>query len=69
MDSKSWYMSKTLWGAVIGLIGAVSPKILASLGGDSAVDNVVNVAGNIAAVVGAGLAIYGRFKASTTLTK
>jgi hypothetical protein len=69
MDSKSWYLSKTLWGAVIGLVGVFAPKILAALGGESAIDNAMNIAGSVAAAVGGLLAIYGRFKATTTLTK
>jgi hypothetical protein len=69
MDSKPWYTSKTVWGAVIGLGGAFCPKVIAALGGtDMAADQIVNLTSAIATAIGAGLAIYGRLKANGGLT-
>lgn len=69
MDSKPWYMSKTVWGAVIGLAGAFCPKVIAALGGtDAAADQIVTLTSAIASAVGAALAIYGRIKANGGLT-
>jgi len=67
MESKPWYLSRTIWGAAVALLGVVFPKAVAALGGDAATDNVLTIVGNVVALAGSVLAIYGRVKASTTI--
>jgi ABC-type Fe2+-enterobactin transport system substrate-binding protein len=69
MESKPWYLSKTVWGAIAGVVGVVFPKVISALGGtDAAADQVVTIVGAAVTVVGSLVAIYGRIKATTTLT-
>jgi hypothetical protein len=67
MERKPWYLSRTIWGAAVALLGVIFPRAVAALGGDAATDNVLVIAGSIAALAGSILAIYGRVKASTTI--
>lgn len=71
MEGKSWYLSRTVWGVVIGLAGLVSPKVVGWLGvtPESAVDTVVVIASAVADIVGVVLVIIGRVKAQGPLTK
>jgi uncharacterized membrane protein len=69
MESKAWYLSKTVWCAVIAVAGLVFPKIITALGGtDAATDQVLSIVGAIVILVGDVGVIYGRLKATTTLT-
>lgn len=65
-DSKSWYRSKTIWGAAITLAAAVAGllgvKIDAATGADLAAAIPDAVAG-----VGAVIAIIGRLDAKSTI--
>lgn len=72
MNEKSWYLSKTLWGVVIMVLGQLLAvfKIDLGLTGESQtqfVDILVNAIIAVAQVVGALLAIIGRFTAKTKL--
>lgn len=66
MEQKSWYLSKTIWGAVLAVAGLAFPKIAEAIGGT---DVLIEVAGAVATVVGSILAVYGRYKATTTVGK
>ncbi|MBS0233732.1 MAG: TIGR02594 family protein [Proteobacteria bacterium] len=74
-SAKWWAQSKTLWGTMITAAATVLPLLAPALGvslpadliqtfGDQAMTAIQAVAG----AVGTGLAIYGRFKASTVLS-
>ena len=65
MDSKHWYLSKTMWAAidtlVVGLLGA--------FGIDISGDEVTSIINSILVIVGALIVIIGRVTAKTKLTK
>jgi len=67
MESKPWYLSRTIWGAAVALLGMVFPRGVAALGGDAATDNVLTIVGNVVTLAGSLLAIYGRVKAMTKI--
>jgi hypothetical protein len=67
VDGKPWYLSKTIWGAVVAALSiglglwrhlTMSPQDQASL-----VDVIVGIAGSMGSVV----AIYGRVTATTSI--
>jgi hypothetical protein len=69
VENKPWYLSKTIWGAVVAFLGVVMPKLASALGaspGDQA-DTLVNIASGVVGLVGTTLAIYGRYKATATI--
>lgn len=57
MDSKKWWQSKAIWGAIIALVGAVGD--MCTKGGPTPE--------NLMALAGALIAIYGRVVATTTI--
>lgn len=72
MDTKKWWLSKGLWGGIVGLIAMVlmvfkvvdiSVEEQATL-----VDSIVAIVTMISGLVGIILAIYGRLTAKKTLT-
>jgi hypothetical protein len=70
MESKPWYLSKTIWGAVVGVASgglALAGHGLSSDAQAWLTDEVVQVIEAGAAVVGGLLAIYGRVKAETKI--
>jgi hypothetical protein len=69
VEQKPWYLSKTIIGIVVALLGAVTPRVAASLGTDPAsqVAAVVDIVSGMASLVGTVLAIYGRYKATTSI--
>ena len=69
MESKPWYLSKTIWGAVIAFLGMACPKAVAALGGDNATDMVLSIIGGIVTSAGSVLAVYGRYRAQTGIGK
>ncbi len=63
--AKPWYLSRTIWGAVLAAAASQFPRFIAALGGvDAGSDQVVQIASSIATLAGASVAIYGRFKAT-----
>ncbi len=69
-ETKKWYLSKGVWGAVLTLAG----PLLASLGlelDDSTrsyvIEEAVALAGGVTTVVGGILALWGRLSASTPI--
>lgn len=64
MPSKNILMSKTFWGAALALVAVLFPGVFVTLGlGDSAM-----LADKIVGGLGAVLAIYGRFAATSTVS-
>jgi hypothetical protein len=65
-ETKQWYRSKTVWGALIAILAALLPSMGMELD-DSAqgqlADNLVSLAGAIGGLV----AIYGRLTAERRL--
>jgi predicted benzoate:H+ symporter BenE len=71
MEGKSWYLSRTVWGAAAVVLGLVSPTVLHWFGAtpDEASVVLVALASAVADVVGLVLVIIGRAKAQGPLTK
>ena len=69
-STKTWYLSKTLWGlAVADAAMLLQWRFGVKIGDQGAVtDEAVNAASAVAQAAGALLAAYGRIKANTTLT-
>ena len=67
--SKHWYESRTVWGTLIALVGAVAPTLIQQIGADQTTDDAARIAGGLAAVIGGIVAIYGRYRASKSLTR
>jgi hypothetical protein len=61
MDTKPWYLSVTVWGAI--LTGAST--LMTVFHHPFNVDGLDN---EIVTLIGSGMAIFGRFKAKTQLT-
>lgn len=63
MEFKSWYTSKTIWGAIIAgaasLLNAYTSVSISS----AEVESLSQLAVDLVGIVGSGLAIYGRIKA------
>ena len=68
MESKPWYLSKTVWGLVVTVLGILLPKLPIQANAGMLTDSAVAVAGNIASAIGVGLAAYGRIMAKGPLT-
>jgi len=70
VESKPWYLSKTIWGAVIGVVAGGLALIGHGLSSETQTwlaNEVVQVVEAGVTVVGGVLAIYGRVKAETTI--
>ncbi len=69
MDSKPWYLSKAVIGAIIaGVAGLLAVfKVGWASGVPSETDSVVAIVEQVAVIVGAVIALYGRLKATTTI--
>lgn len=52
---KKWYLSKTIWGVIITLVGVVAKR------------QIPDVSTEIVEVLGLGIATYGRFVADSKL--
>lgn len=61
MEGKKWYESKTIWGALLAVVATAFP-LIGRMGVEGLSGDLVQVAGGIAAVIGGGIAIYGRYK-------
>jgi uncharacterized membrane protein len=69
---KSWWASKTVWGAIITVASVCAGFFGFELSADeqaALTDSVVGVVGSLGVLVGAGVSVYGRFKAETKLKK
>lgn len=65
MESKKWYMSKTVWAAVIsGVISLTGAGLAIS---DVQMDEITTAIVNIAAAISTGIAVYGRVTAETKI--
>jgi len=65
MNEKEWYLSKSVWGAVI----AIAAGIAAAFGYDVDSASQEQIAIQVTAIVGGGLALYGRIKSTTKIKK
>jgi len=65
MNEKEWYLSKSVWGAVI----AIAAGIAAAFGYDVDAVSQDQIAIQLTAVVGGTLALYGRIKSTTKIKK
>jgi hypothetical protein len=65
-NSKQWYLSKTVWGALVAILASLlhaSGIDFDATGQDMLADNLVTLAGTIGGL----LALYGRMSAETRL--
>jgi len=73
MDQKPWYQSLTVWGTgILALCSVILPlvsqvNLANALQGEEG--NITDVLAGIGATIGTIMAIIGRIKAKTTLTK
>lgn len=63
--TKSPLASKTIWGGILALLGALAPVVLPQLGVPAS--DVQTLMASIATVAGAVIAIIGRFTATKPL--
>lgn len=63
MNEKPWYLSRAIWGAVISIIAGIA----ATFGYNVDVASQEQIAAQVVAMGGAGLALYGRISATTRL--
>ena len=70
MESKPWYLSKTIWGlAVAAAAMLLQWRFGVKIGDQGAVtDEAVNAASAVVQAAGVLIAAYGRIKANATLT-
>jgi len=67
-DTKSPFASKGVWGSALAIAGVALPKLLPLLGfdaGESAA--IVDLVGQLVAVIGGALALYGRLTAKKAI--
>jgi len=73
MESKSWYLSKTIWGAIVMLLATVLRGMgvldLTPEEQDKATEMVYNSAFAVSELVGFALVLWGRITAKTTIGK
>ena len=62
MEGKDWYLSTTIWAALLAVVGAIVP-LVGMMGVDALAGDVTRIAGGLAAVIGGCLAIWRRYKA------
>lgn len=65
-ETKQWYLSKTVWGALIAILASLLPAMGMEIDGDAQsrlADDLVSLAGAIGGLV----AIYGRLTAEKRL--
>jgi len=66
MEGKDWYLSTTIWAALLAVVGAIVP-LVGMMGVDALAGDVTRIAGGVAVVIGGLTAIYRRYKATTKL--
>ena len=69
MEGKPWYLSKTLWGLAIAILGLLLPKLPISDNAVLLTDSAMQIAGGVANIVGVALATYGTITRKGPLTK
>jgi hypothetical protein len=57
--TKSWYLSKTIWGVIIAFVGFVANQFFKV--------EIPDISSDIAVVLGLVIALYGRVKAETKI--
>ena len=65
-DTKEWYKSKTIWGAIVTFICAVLTAFHVQLP-DDVQTQIVDLLTQFGTVVGAAIVVYGRVVASKTI--
>ena len=70
MESKPWYLSKTIWGLVVAAAAmALQWRFGVRIGDQGVVtDELVNAVSKVVETAGVIFAAYGRVKANTALT-
>ena len=70
MESKPWYLSRTIWGLIVAAVALLLQWRLGIKIGDQGMvtDTLVDAASKVAETVGVLVAAYGRIKANTTIT-
>ncbi len=68
MDSKPWYESRAIWGAVLSVISGFVPLAGTILSVPEVQSNAVDALSSLGALVGGSLAAWGRVQATTTIT-
>lgn len=66
MESKHWYESVTIWGALLAVAASIIP-LIGQLGVEALTGDAVRIAGGLAAVIGGVTAIYRRYKARSII--
>ena len=68
IEQKSWFQSKTIWGALMTVIAVVLGQLGISL--DLAIQHqLIDLIMNGLTLLGSAIAIYGRLRATTLLKK
>jgi hypothetical protein len=66
LDTKQWYYSKTVWGAIVAILASLlqaSGSAIDATGQDQLADNLLALSGAIGGLI----AIYGRLSADKRL--
>jgi len=73
MESKKWYLSKTIWGAIVLLVGviynAVTGQMISQEEADQAIQLIITVIQGVIDFAGIALVVYGRITAKTAIAK
>jgi len=67
-DMKTWYRSKTIWGALIAILASFAQFLGLEIG-DAQQGEIVDAMMTLAGAVGGLVALYGRLAAQTTIGK
>ena len=62
MNAEPWWQSRVALGSVVSALGVLAPIALRLFGVDVSAERVVEIAGAVMTLAGAGYAIYGRFR-------
>lgn len=65
MDTKKWYLSKTIWAGIVTALVGAAQTISLQFGVDLLANPIASVILSILGVLG----VYGRAKSSSTITK
>lgn len=63
METKPWYQSKTVWGSVLAVAAALSGPLFGTHLDAGMQGDLADWLASAGAVIGAGLALYGRLTA------